>query len=99
MSESRQMRAVLDGVTVAESDETIVVEGTHYFPPDSISWEHMRSRKLRSLCPWKGIASYYDVETPSGADKAAAWTYKHPFPWIRKIRDHIAFWGRIEVTE
>jgi uncharacterized protein (DUF427 family) len=52
---------------------------------------------MRSLCPWKGIASYYTVEVGGRSARNAAWTYRHPFPWIRKIRDHVAFWGGVEV--
>lgn len=91
------MRAVYNGVTIAASDETVVVEGNHYFPPDSVRWEHLTQSRSRSVCPWKGIASYYDVNTAAGDARSAASTYHRPFPWIRKIRDHVAFWGAVEI--
>ena len=89
------MRAVFNGVTIADSDDTIVVEGNHYFPLDSIRWEHLSPSRSRSVCPWKGVASYYDV---SGGDgRPAAWTYRRVFPWIRKIRGRVAFCGAVEI--
>ena len=91
------MRASLNGTTLAESDETIVVEGNHYFPPDSVNWELFEERRMRSLCMWKGIARYYDVKADDAVAEGTAWTYRHPYPWIRKIRDHVAFWGPVEV--
>ncbi len=97
MNKELTMKASLNGVTLAESDETILVEGNHYFPPGSIDWDHFRERQLRSLCVWKGIARYYDIEVHGKVEKGAAWTYHHPYPWIRKIRDHVAFGGHAEV--
>ncbi len=91
------MRASLNGVTLAESDKTIVIEGNHYFPPASVNWDSLRKRQLRSLCFWKGVARYFDVEVGDQPAKGAAWTYHHPYPWIRKIRGHVAFWGPVEV--
>ena len=92
------MRAMFNGVTIADSDDTIVVAGTHYFPPDSVRWEHLSASRSRSVCPWKGVASYYDVNTPQGAARSAAWTYRRPLPWIRTIRNHVAFWGAVAVA-
>lgn len=92
------MRAILNGVTIAESDETVVVEGNHYFPPGSVRWECLSPALARTLCPWKGIASYFDVDAGDGARaRAAAWTYRRPLPWIRRIREHVAFWGAVEI--
>ena len=91
------MRAVWNGTTLADSDETIVVEGNHYFPPESVDRRYLKSSWMRSLCPWKGIASYYTIEVDGELNRDAAWTYRHPFPWIRKIRNHVAFWSGVEV--
>lgn len=93
------MRAVWKGTVLAESDETIVVEGNHYFPPDSVDFDLLRPTAMRTPCPWKGLASYYSVEVAGEEDRNAAWTYRHPFPWIRKIRDHVAFWGEVDVQD
>ena len=91
------MKAIWNGVVLAESDETKVVEGNHYFPPDSIDRRYLKPSAMRSLCPWKGIAGYYTVEAGGKKHRHAAWTYRHPLPWIRKIRDHVAFWNGVEV--
>jgi uncharacterized protein (DUF427 family) len=82
---------------LAESDETIVVEGNHYFPPDSVDHQYLRRSWMRSLCLWKGVASYYNVEVDGDINREAAWTYRHPLPWIRKIRDHVAFWNGVRI--
>jgi uncharacterized protein (DUF427 family) len=91
------MRAIWNGATVAESDATIVVEGSHYFPPDSVNWEYLSATRGRSICPWKGLARYYTVRARGEEGPNAAWAYPRPFPWIGKIRDHVAFWGGVEV--
>ncbi len=93
------MKAIWNGVVLAESGETIVVEGNHYFPPDSLDPRYLKPSAMRSICPWKGIAGYYTVEVGGERDRNAAWTYRHPLPWIRKIRGHVAFWGEVEVCE
>jgi len=91
------MKAIWNGAILAESDETIVVEGNHYFPPESVDNRYLKTTAMRSVCPWKGLASYFTVEAEGRRERNAAWTYRHPFPWIRKIRDHVAFWGSVEV--
>ena len=91
------MKAVWNGVVLAESDETIQLEGNHYFPAESVDDAHLRRSKMRWLCPWKGIASYYTVEVEGEQNRNAAWTYRHPPPWIRKIRNHVAFWNGVEI--
>ncbi|MCL4286847.1 MAG: DUF427 domain-containing protein [Thermoleophilia bacterium] len=93
----KTVRASLNGVILAEAVEPVLVEGNHYFPPGSIRWEHLSERQLRTICPWKGVARYYDVEAQGTRAGAAAWTYHHPFPWVRRIRDHVAFWSPVEV--
>jgi uncharacterized protein (DUF427 family) len=93
------MKAVWNGVVFAESDETIVVEGNHYFPPESVDFDHLERSWVRSLCFWKGIAAYYTVEAGGRSNQDAAWTYRHPLPWIGKIRGHVAFWRGVEVIE
>ena len=93
------MRAIWNGTTIAQSDETIVVEGNHYFPPGSIDPQALGHSSMRSLCPWKGLASYHHVETGGERSRNAAWTYCHPYPWIRKIKNHVAFWNGVQVVE
>ncbi len=91
------MRAVWNGVTIAESDEAVVVEGNHYFPPEGVRFEYLRPTRMRTLCPWKGVARYFTVEAGGAEIKNAAWTYPRPWPWIGKIRGHLAFWNGVEV--
>jgi len=93
------MRAVFNGVTLAESDETIVVEGNHYFPPDSLNREHFEQTQMRSLCIWKGMARYYTVEGKGKSNTNAAWYYPQPYPWIRKIRNHVAFMPNVKIRD
>jgi len=91
------MRATWNGVTLAESDDTVVVEGNHYFPPESVNWEHLEKSWMRSVCFWKGIARYYSARSGDERGASVAWTYPHPFPWIAKIKGHLAFWGDVEI--
>lgn len=93
------MKAIWNDTVIAESDRTIYLEGNHYFPPDSVDFQHLERSWMRSLCFWKGLASYYTVVAGDRRNRDAAWTYRHPPPWIRRIRDHVAFWGGVEVTE
>ncbi len=91
------MRAIWNDITIAQSDDTIVVEGNHYFPPESVDGSVLRPSRMRSLCPWKGLASYYHIEAAGRLNRNAAWTYRHPYPWIGKIKNRIAFWNGVEV--
>lgn len=91
------MRVVCNGMTIAESDATVVVEGNHYFPAESVNWELLSRSRARSVCPWKGMASYYDIDAAGTVQPRAAWSYAHPFPWVRRIRGHVAFWGGVQV--
>ncbi len=78
-------------MTIAESDETIVVEGHHYFPREAVRVKYLRPSWLVTLCWWKGIARYYTVEVGGARNRNAAWSYPRPWPWIRKIRGRVAF--------
>lgn len=93
------MKATFNGVVIAESDETKLVEGNHYFPAESVDSRYLEPSSGRSLCPWKGMASYYTVGVDGVLSEDAAWTYRRPYPWIRKIRGHVAFWNGVEVDE
>jgi uncharacterized protein (DUF427 family) len=91
------VKAVWNGAKLAESDEVIMVEGNVYFPPESIDRRYFHEAGLRTLCPWKGVARYYTIEVNGERNKNAAWYYPRPFPWIRKIRDYVAFWGGVAI--
>ena len=89
--------ATFNGVVIAESDETVMVEGNHYFPPQSIKMEYFTPNPKTSVCPWKGTAEYFDVAAGGETAQAAAWTYKHPKDAAAEIKDHLAFWGAVTV--
>lgn len=92
-----RMQAVFNGTVIAESDRTRVVEGNHYFPRADVLEEHLKPSKAKSLCVWKGLASYHDVEVDGVRSAGAAFYYPKPSPLARKIKDHVAFWQGVEV--
>ncbi len=92
-------KATWNGATIAESRATVMVEGNHYFPPDSVDRSLLRPSARTSTCPWKGRASYYDVVVDGKVNSAAAWYYPEPRTKVEHIRDHVAFWGGVEVTD
>ena len=92
------MKATWNGATLADSAQTVVVEGNHYFPPDSIKTEHFRRSETHTTCHWKGEASYYDVVVDGKTNKDAAWYYPNPSEAAKQIKDHVAFWRGVQVT-
>lgn len=93
------MKATWNGVVLAESQDTKVVEGNHYFPPESLNREALAASDHTSTCPWKGLASYYHVEADGKTNENAAWYYPAPKDAAAEIKDHVAFWRGVEVTE
>lgn len=93
------MKAVWNGVTLAESDKTIVVEGNHYFPPDAVKRELLQPSATQTTCHWKGDASYYTVAVDGNTNKDAAWFYPSPKPAAAEIKDYVAFWHGVKVQE
>ena len=93
------MQAVFNGQVIASSDDTVLVEGNHYFPLDSVRPQVLRASRTKSLCPWKGVASYYTVEAGGATGRDAAWTYRHPSPLARRIKNRVAFWGPVLVVD
>jgi uncharacterized protein (DUF427 family) len=91
------VKAIWNGVTIAQSEETVVVEGNHYFPLGCVTPGVLATSRMRSLCPWKGLASYYHVEVDGERCRNGAFTYRHPYPWIRRIRGRVAFWNGVQV--
>lgn len=79
----------------------MLIEGNRYFPPDSVVDQHFTRRKMKSLCPcpWKGVASYYTITVGDVRQRNAVWTYRHPSPLARKIKNHVAFGDTGSVTE
>ena len=90
--------ATWNGQVIASSDETIVVEGNHYFPPGSVDSEFLRGSTSRSVCHWKGAASYYDVVVDGEVNAGAAWYYPDPKPAASEIQDYVAFWRGVQVS-
>ncbi len=92
-------KAVWNGQVVAESDQTVVVEGNHYFQPDSINLEFLRDSDDHTRCPWKGVASYYDVVVDGEVSRGGAWFYPDPSRAAKKIKNHVAFWRGVRVEQ
>jgi uncharacterized protein (DUF427 family) len=92
-------RAVWNGQTIAKSDETIVVEGNHYFPPDSVDMQFFADSPRQTTGPWKGRASYYDVVVGDEVNAGAAWYYPHPTRAAEQIEGYVAFWRGVRVED
>lgn len=91
------MKAIWNGAVLAESDETIVVEGNHYFPENSINKEYFQPSATNTVCGWKGTASYYDVVANGATNKDAAWFYPDAKAEAKEIENYVAFWKGVEV--
>ena len=98
MADGQLMRATWQGATIAESDDTVVVEGNHYFPVASVNGDYLCESATTSVCPWKGTASYYTLEVGDFVNEDAAWFYPEPKPEAEEIRDRVAFWKGVEVA-
>lgn len=93
------VRAIWNGVVIAESDATKVVEGNHYFPREAVVAERVSASEQASVCPWKGVASYLDVTVGGATNAGAAWYYPQPKPAAKEIAGHVAFWKGIDVID
>lgn len=91
------VRAVWNGVVLAESDDTVVVEGNHYFPVESLNEELFKPSDSHTRCYWKGVASYYDVEVGGKVNTDAAWYYPEPSEAAAQIKGRVAFWRGVRV--
>ena len=91
------VKAVWNGATIAESDDTIIVENNHYFPRDSVDPSVLRESTTASICPWKGTAHYHTLSVDGAENRDAAWYYPDPKPAAAEIRGRIAFWKGVEV--
>ncbi len=90
-------RAVWNGTVLAESDDTVIVEGNHYFPLEAVNEEHFTQSPSTSRCPWKGTADYFDVEVDGQTNRGAAWIYRDPKPAAADIKNRVAFWRGVTV--
>lgn len=93
------MKAIWNNQVIAESNATVVVENNHYFPADSVKKEFFEPSNTHTTCPWKGLASYYTLSVNGERNTDAAWYYPDPKPAAAEIKDYVAFWKGVEVTE
>jgi uncharacterized protein (DUF427 family) len=93
-----KVQAIWNGQVLAESDQTVRMEGNHYFPVNSLNEQFFSESDRHTVCPWKGMASYYDVVVDGEVNKAAAWYYPEPSRLARSIKDHVAFWNGVNVV-
>ncbi len=90
-------KAIWNGQVLAQSEETVMVEGNHYFPHEAVNWEFFKENETHTVCPWKGTASYYDVVVDGEVNRNAAWYYPEPSNAARQIKDRVAFWRGVKV--
>ena len=93
------MKAIWNNQVIAESEKTVFIEGNHYFPTDTVKKEYLIESATESNCAWKGIASYHTLSVDGKENKDAMWHYKDPKQMAIAIKDHVAFWRGVEVTE
>jgi len=93
------MKAIWKNTVLAQSDNTVVVEGNHYFPPESIHREFFKQSATHTTCPWKGLASYYSIEVNGDTNKDAAWFYPKAKDAAKPIEGYIAFWRGVEIEK
>ena len=92
-------KATWNGAVLAESDTTVSVEGNHYFPAEALNMDYFKPSAQTSVCPWKGTASYYDVEVDGETNAGAAWYYPEPKDAAMSIKDRVAFWRGVSVED
>ena len=90
-------KAVWNGAVLAESDDTVIVEGNHYFPAESLTREHFKPSEGHTTCYWKGVANYYDIEVDGEVNRDAAWYYAEPSKAAVEIKDRVAFWKGVQI--
>jgi uncharacterized protein (DUF427 family) len=91
--------ATYEGAEIARSDDTVVVEGNHYFPYEAVKEGALEPTETHTICPWKGEASYYDVVVGDRRIADAAWYYPTPMDAAKEVTGRVAFWKGVEVTE
>lgn len=90
-------KAIWNGVVLAESNETVIVEGNHYFPPESVNMTYFKPSDTHTTCPWKGLASYYTIEVDGKTNPDAAWYYPEPKTAAKHVTGRVAFWKGVVV--
>ncbi|MDA0824143.1 MAG: DUF427 domain-containing protein [Proteobacteria bacterium] len=92
------MKAIWNGAVIAECDNTVVVEGNHYFPAASVTQSYLRASAKTTVCGWKGIANYHTIIVDGEKNPDAAWYYADPKSAAENIKDHVAFWRGVEIV-
>ena len=92
-------RAVWNGVVLAESEDAVVIDGKHYFPPERVKRQYLEESSTRSLCPWKGTAVYYHVRVDGALNSDAAWSYPEPKAASESVQHYVAFWNGVVIEE
>ena len=93
------MKAIWNDTILAESNETVVIENNHYFPPDSTNKVYFKESTTHTICPWKGQASYYSIEVDGKTNTDAAWYYPEAKEAAKPIEGYVAFWRGVKVVE
>lgn len=93
------MKAIWNGQVLAESNDTVVIENNHYFPADSANMEFFKSSDFKTVCPWKGTASYHSIEVNGEVNSDAVWHYPETKDSAKVIEGYFAFWKGVEITE
>lgn len=93
------MKAIWNDQIIAESNQTIIIEGNHYFPPQSVNEHFLSESSTHTTCPWKGIASYYNIEVNGKTNKDAAWYYPEISEMAKGIKGYVAFWKGVEIIK
>ena len=93
------MKAIWNGKVIAESDDTVIVEGNHYFPHDTIIKEYFNTSSTNTTCSWKGVASYYSINVEGKTNNDAAWYYPEVSELAKGVKNKVAFWKGVEVIE
>lgn len=93
------MKAIWQGRLIAQSNNTIIIENNHYFPPESVCFDLLTKSETTSICPWKGMASYYTISINGDKNKDAAWYYQTPKKAALEIKNYVAFWKGVEVAK
>lgn len=92
------VKAVWNGAVLAESDDTVIIEGNHYFPANAVASEFLKPSGTTSICPWKGVAHYYTIAVGDAENPDAAWYYPEPKPAAAEIEGRIAFWKGVKIS-
>ena len=93
------MKAIWNNTVIAESNSTIIIENNHYFPPSSVNSAFLKPSETTTVCPWKGEAFYYTIKVNEDINKNAAWYYPNPKEKASDIKDYVAFWKGVSITE